>query len=238
MGVATNLSEETQRTVCVCPSTRVHSRVGSVCACTRVHGFVRLCVHSLMCAHLPVGVSPAPTSTQSLTSKLYRVWVPEKGCLPKAVVTSAIESQIRKRTGRQSQEARRTRRDVQGRLTLKAPGLTSKLQPLKPPAAEAFGTATLPESAGHPWVRRLRDDHAGHQPHVLLLSPAQPSPTQPSISPVPSPFFGRFAILQATSEATMKRSSNTAKMRGRRTLSFRPSLMETTEEAPVADLPP
>jgi len=36
----------------------------------------------------------------------------------------------------------------------------------------------------------------------------------------------------------MKRSSNTAKMRGRRTLSFRPSLMETTEEAPVADLPP
>ena len=116
---------------------------------------------------------------------------------------------------------------------MKAPGLTSKLQPLKPPAAEAFGTATLRESAGDPWVQRLRDDHAGHQPYALLLSPAQPS-----ISPVPSPFFGRFAILQATSEATMERSSNTAKMRGRRTLSLRPSLMETTEEAPVADLPP
>lgn len=118
-------------------------------------------------------------------------------------------------------------------LTLKAPGLTSKLQPLKPPAAEAFGTATLPESAGNPWVRRLRDDHAGRQPHALL-----PSPAHPSLSPVSSPFFSLFAILQATSEATMKRSSNTAKMRGRRTLSPRPSLLETTEEAPVVDLPP
>ena len=61
------------------------------------------------------------------------------------------------------------------------------------------------------------------------VNPTHCYPAQPSVSPVPSPFFGLFAILQATSEATMKRSSNTAKMRGRRTLSPRPSLLQTTD---------
>lgn len=200
-------------------------------ACVSIHS----CVHNfLRVSPLPLRqLSPSVTTTASGGQDSKGCGCSRRAACLRPLSPPPPRVKSGNGPGRRAKRQEEQRGMFKADLTLKAPGLTSKLQPLKPPAAEAFGTATLPESAGDPWVRRLRDDHVGCQPHVLL-----PSPAHPSLSPVSSPFFSLFAILQATSEATMKRSSNTAKMRGRRTLSPRPSLLETTEEAPVVDLPP
>lgn len=150
----------------------------SMCSCTCVCTFAHVCI--LSCEFFPLPscqFSPSVTTIGSSGQDSKGSGYPRRA----ACLRSLSPLPQRAKSGNR-QGGRAKRQEEQGGmfkadLTLKAPGLTSKLQLLKPPAAVAFGTATLPESAGDPWVRRLRDDHAGCQPHALLPSPAQHQPS-------------------------------------------------------------